>query len=60
MKRTEHDMEDDELQELFTFAYSIEKELGLDKEKYKSKNYDILSMEVRNLFSFPDRAVIFQ
>ena len=59
MKRTEHDMEDDELQELFTFAYSIEKELGLDKEKIKSKKFDILSMEVRNLFSFPDRAVYF-
>jgi DNA repair exonuclease SbcCD ATPase subunit/DNA repair exonuclease SbcCD nuclease subunit len=59
MERTEHDMDEDELQELFTFAYQVEKELGLDKEAVKSKKFDILSMEVRNLFSFPDRPVYF-
>lgn len=59
MERIEHDMDDEELQELFTFAYSVEKELGLDKEKVKSKKFDILSMEVKNLFSFPDRVVYF-
>ncbi|MDG1949960.1 MAG: SMC family ATPase [bacterium] len=59
MERTEHDMDEEELQELFTFAYEVEKELGLDKERVKSRKFDILSMEVRNLFSFPDHAVYF-
>lgn len=59
LERTEHDLEDDELQELLTFAYNVERELGLDKAKVRSKKFDILSMEVRNLFSFPDKVTFF-
>lgn len=57
--RIEHDLNDQEVQELFAFAYQIEKELGLNKEQVRSKKFDVISMEVRNLFSFPDKPTFF-
>ena len=54
IEKTEHDLSNEELDELFKFSYRIEKELGLDQEKIRSKKFDILSFEVRNLFTFPD------
>lgn len=55
----EHDLKDDEIAELKTFAYKTEKELGLINSQLISRKYDLVSVEVRNVFSFPDRPVTF-